>query len=145
MLDVLIFSNLHMPVLISFNFQLILVLIFLIISCKAIAQAIIGILFVFYLLRQDFCYDYMTSQILQICLFIRSSNFNWSSCVTSFFTLIGASFFCLFARLSFLSHVTYLTQIWLPHSQIDFSLLQLREVFSSECVPLQLRLFESSL
>ena len=64
-------------------------------SREAISEAIIGLLLVFHLFRrQDFCYDHMTSQPLQICfLFIRSCNFNWIACATSFFTLSGASFF----------------------------------------------------
>ena len=47
-------------------------------SQEAIADAIIGLLLVFYLFRcHDFCYHHMTSQPHQICfLFIRSYNFN---------------------------------------------------------------------
>ena len=47
-------------------------------SREAIAEAIIGLLLVFYLFRrQDFCYDHMTSQPLQFWfLLIRSCNFN---------------------------------------------------------------------
>ena len=49
---------------------------------------------VFLFRRQEFYYDHMTSQPLQIfLLFIRSCNFNWFACATSFFTLSGASFF----------------------------------------------------
>ena len=41
--------------------------------------------------KHDFCYDHKTSQSpLQICfLFIRSCNFSWIACVTSFFTHSG--------------------------------------------------------
>ena len=46
-------------------------------SRTAIAGAIISLLLVFLFRRQDFCYDLMTTQLLQICfLFIRSCNFN---------------------------------------------------------------------
>ena len=71
-----------------------------------------------------FCYDHMTSQPLQSCfLFIRSYNFNWSACVTSFFALSGASF--LFIRLiKFLVTLdSPHSQKWLPHFEIDFYLL----------------------
>ena len=44
-----------------------------------------------------------------LILFIRSCNFNWIACMTSFFTLIGWRFFLSYAWLSFWSHVTYLT------------------------------------
>ena len=56
---------------------------------------------------QDFCYDHMTSQTLQICfLFIRSFNFNWSACEWSEFFLQfkefelywGAVFFKMFTH-----------------------------------------------
>ena len=64
-------------------------------SRKAIAEAVIGLLLVFYSFsRHDFCYDNMLSQPLQICFwFIRSRNFNCIEHVTSFCTLSGSSFF----------------------------------------------------
>ena len=55
--------------------------------------------------------------------FIRSCNFNWMACLTSFFALSGASF--LFMRV-----INFLVtpdlphfQKWLPHFEIDFYLL----------------------
>ena len=54
-------------------------------------------------------------------LFIRLCNINWNECLTSFFALSGESF--VHARdLNFWSHLTYLTQKWLPHFEIDFLL-----------------------
>ena len=46
-------------------------------SREAIAEAIIGLVLVFFISSSTFFYDHMTSQPLQICfLFIRSCNFN---------------------------------------------------------------------
>ena len=68
------------------------------------------VLLCFLFRRRDFCYNHKTSQPLQSSfLFIRSWNFNWNACVTSFFALSGASFFCSIAWLNFWSHLTYLT------------------------------------
>ena len=81
-------------------------------------------IFVTTICRRDFCYDHMTSQSLKICfLFIRSCNFNWIACVTSFFALSGASF--LFIRvIKFLVTLDLPhSQKWLPHFEIDFNLL----------------------
>ena len=67
--------------------------------------------YVFLFRCQDICYDHMTSQSLQISsLFIHSCNFNWSACVTSFFTLSWASF--LFIRV-----IKFLVVRDLPHYQ----------------------------
>ena len=67
--------------------------------------------YVFLFRRQYFCCNHMTRQPLHICfLFIRSCNFNWSACVTSFFALSGASF--LFLRV-----INFLVTRDLPHSQ----------------------------
>ena len=64
---------------------------------------------VFWFRRRDFCYDHMTSQPLQICfLVIRSCNFNWSACVTSFFAPSGVRFF-VHLRDKIWSDLTYLT------------------------------------
>ena len=56
-------------------------------------------------------------------LFIRSCNFNWIACVTSFFAVSGASF--LFMRvIKFLVTLDLPhSQKWLPHFEIDFYLL----------------------
>ena len=71
--------------------------------------------------RQDFCWDNLTSQLLQICfLFIRLCNFKWSACVTSFFTLIGASFLFIRVKKFLVTRDLPHSQKWLPRSKIDF-------------------------
>ena len=76
-------------------------------SRTAIAGAIIGLLLVFFY----FVVMIFVTTIWRHShfLFIRSCYFNWISCVTSFFALSGASFFCSCAWLNFWSHLTYLT------------------------------------
>ena len=81
--------------------------------CQVKAKSILWILIqglsCYIFLFQDFCYDHMTSQSLHICFLVNHScNFIWIACVTSYFTLSGASF-CSFVWLCFCSHVTYLT------------------------------------
>ena len=74
--------------------------------------------------RRDFCYDHMTSQPLQVCfLFIRSCNFNWNACVTSFFALSGASFLFICVIKFLVTLNLPHSQKWLPHFEIDFYLL----------------------
>ena len=80
-------------------------------SRTAIAGAIIGLLLVFLFRRRNFCDDHMTSQLIQICfLFIRSCNFNWNACVTSFSAFSAASFL-------FICVIKFLVTLDLPHSQ----------------------------
>ena len=125
------FSNTNFLVLFSFLRLCYAVIVHLFCwSGTAVFQSILSMLFqdlscyVFLFRRQDFCYDHMTSQPLQICfLFIRSWNFNWSACVTIFFALNGASFFCSFAWLKFWSRRTYLTL------KNDFLTLKLTFIF----------------
>ena len=69
-------------------------------------------------------------------LFIRSCNFNWITCVTSFVAHSGASF--LFMRvIKFLVTLDLPhSQKWLPQFEIDFYLLQFKEIRSNGCVSL---------
>ena len=55
-------------------------------------------------------------------LSIRSCNFNWIACVTSFFAFSGASF--LFMRV-----IKFLVTLDLPHSQNDFLSLKLTFIY----------------
>ena len=106
-------------------FHCILLFYFFFNSREAIAEAIIGVLLVFYLFcRHDFCYDHMTSHRLQICfLFIRSCNFNWIACVTSFSPLVELVFLFIRVIKFLVTRDLPYSQKWLPHSEIDFSLL----------------------
>ena len=66
--------------------------------------------------RQDFCYDHLTSQPLQICFsYIRLCNFNWSACVTSSLALSVASFLFIFV-------IKFLVTRDFPHSKVTSSL-----------------------
>ena len=83
-----------------------------------------GLVLLFFLFRcQDFCYDHMRSQSLQICfLSIRSCHFNWMACVTLIFTLSGANFFVHSRDLVF-GHT------WLTSLLNDFLTLNLTFIF----------------
>ena len=76
----------------------------------AIAGAIIGLLLVFYFVKIFVTTIWRHNHfVVIICfLFIRSCNFHWSACVTSFLILVE-QVCCSVARLSFSAHVTYLT------------------------------------
>ena len=103
--------------------------------------AIAGLLLTFswfFLFRRRYFYDHLTSQPLQICfLFIRSCNFNWTACVTSFFVLSRASFF-VHLRDQVFGH-TWLTSLSKMTSSLWnwllFSLIQ-RDKVKSGCVTL---------
>ena len=70
-------------------------------------------------------------------LFIRSCNFNWIAFVTSFFALSGASFFLFMRVIKFLVTLDLPhSQKWLPHFEIDFYLLQFKEIRSNGRVSL---------
>ena len=76
---------------------------------EATAEAIIGLL-VFYFFVKIFVRTIWRHNHFKSCFFfIRSCIFNWTACVTPFFTLGGARFFCSLAWLIFWSHVIYLT------------------------------------
>ena len=69
-------------------------------------------------------------------LFIRSCNFNWNACVTSFFALIGASFLFIRVIKFLVTRDLQQSQKWLPHFEFNFYLLYFKEIRSSECVTL---------
>ena len=77
-----------------------------------------GVVVLCFLFRQEFCYDHITSQSLQICsnfLFTCSYNFNWCACLTSFFALCGASFLfiCVINFLTWLTSLSKMTSsLW---------------------------------
>ena len=94
------------------------------IRLRVVSRILSAFYFVKFLFRQDFCYDHMTSQSLQIyCFFYHSCHFNWNAYATSFSRWVKRVF-CSFAWLTFWSRVTYLphSQKWLPDSETDFSL-----------------------
>ena len=102
------------------NFLLALV-IFVINSREAIAEAIFVRLLFFLFRCPDFWYHNMTSKSLQICfLFSLSCNFNWTACVTPSFTFIGASFLLIRVIKFLVRQDIPHSQKWLPHSEIDF-------------------------
>ena len=69
-------------------------------------------------------------------LFLRSCNFNWNACVTSFFALSGASFLFMRVIIFLVTLVSPHSQKWLPHFEIDFYLLHFKEIRSNGCVSL---------
>ena len=80
----------------------------------------------FFFRRQDFCYDHMTSQPLQICfLFIRSRKFSTEVRAWRHFLLLVEQVFCSFAWESLIKGTRVLprSQKWLPHFEMDSSLL----------------------
>ena len=68
-------------------------------------------------------------------LFIRSCNFNWIACVTSFFALSGASFFLRVIKFLVTLDLPH-TQKWLPHFEIDLFTLIQRDKVKLVCVTL---------
>ena len=79
-------------------------------SRKDIAEAIIGLLLVFYFVVNIFVTTKWSHNLFKSAFFIGSCNFNWIACVTAFFTPSVLSCFCSFSWISFFrSHMTYLT------------------------------------
>ena len=103
----------------SLQFFVFLLLKFLFNSREAIAGANISLHLVLFLSRrQDFCYDYMTSQSPEI-LFVRSWNSIWNARLTSFFALNGVFRLFICVIIFVFTRDLLNSKNWLPQLSFD--------------------------